>query len=121
MHFIVAPAETFAMVAERWLEFRKFHCPGLPNGKTRRHRYISERTVKSYAQYLRVLNRFFGHMPVAEIDSSHLRKFQMVRAPEAGPNKINQELGVRTATVRRGRDSPGTFARGAGTVSPRCC
>ncbi len=101
MQFTVAPTEPFAVTAERWLEFRKFHCSALPNGKNRRHRYISERTVKSYAQYLRVLNRFFGRIPVAEINSSHLREFQTVRAPEVGPNKINQELGVLIQVLKR--------------------
>lgn len=101
MQFAVTPRDSFAAAAERWLEFRRFDCSVLPSGAKRRHRYVSERTLKSYTQYIRVLNRFFGDMPIAEIDSNQLRKFQRARASEVGPNKINQELGLLIQVLKR--------------------
>jgi integrase len=101
MQLTLSPLDSFATAAERWLAFRKFDGSGLPQGTKRRHRYVSERTLRSYAQYVRALNRFFGDSPLAEIDLSQLRKFQNARAPEAGPNKINQELGLLIQILKR--------------------
>jgi integrase len=102
MQFTFSPLDSFSASAERWLESRIFD--GAPSSPSipRRHRYISQRTFRSYTQYVRALSRFFGRTPIADIDASRLRKYQTTRASEAGPNKINQEIGLLIQILKRG-------------------
>jgi integrase len=102
MQFAITPNEPFATAAEIWLQSRKFDGPAAPHGIRRRHRYVGERTLRSYAQYIRSLNQFFGCISIGEITAGHLRKYQVTRAPHAGPNKINQELGLLIQVLKRG-------------------
>jgi len=101
MQFAIAPTEPFAVAAQTWLQYRKFDSPDGPPGIRRRHRYLGERTLKSYTQYIRSLNHFFGSMPVNQINAGHMREYQILRAPCAGPNKINQELGLLSQVLKR--------------------
>src|SRR5579884_194002 len=99
---------TFAKAAELWLQSRNFAVPT--------HRYIAERTLRDENEFIKSLNYFFAALPLQEITPGHLRVYQEQRAtgqlsPDskrwaargkgAGPNKINQELGLLIRIMKR--------------------
>ena len=90
------PSMTFAKAAELWINSRTMSTAS-------RARYISPRTLQDLQQYLRVLNRKFGEVPLQEIHVGLLREYQQERAETCGPNKINQELGTLVRIMRRAR------------------
>lgn len=95
MRINLQPNEAVGMWADAWLQSRRFPSPAGPHHASRpRHRYIAERTLKSYTQYARALTGFFACTPMNEITLDHLREYQEARASCAGPNKINQEIGL---------------------------
>jgi len=87
----------FRQAAQQWLESKSFH----PINPSKHARYVSPRTFQDYEQYVQMLNRFFGELPVAAISSAHLRQYQQHRTATAGANKINQEMGVLVRILRR--------------------
>ena len=93
--------DNFALWSEAWLESRQFRPPTGPQAPRQRHRYIADRTLKSYAQYLRALTASLGQIPLNEISLEHLRQYQAKRSLYAGPNKINQEVGLLIQVLKR--------------------
>ena len=93
--------DSFAVWAEAWLESRQFRGPAGPQATKHRHRYIADRTLKSYVQYVRALTTLLGQIPVNDIGLEHLREYQAMRASYAGPNKINQEVGLLIQVLKR--------------------
>jgi len=83
--------DTFALWAEAWLESRQLRSLTGPQAPRHRYRYVADRTLKSYAQYVRALTGSLGQIPLNEISLEHLRQYQAKRSLYAGPNKINSQ------------------------------
>lgn len=82
------PSVSFKVAAQDWLRSMTF------TGNVRCG-YVAPRTLADYGQYIDTLNGiFFSELPVNEIHVGHLRTYQELRSATAGPNKINQELGI---------------------------
>lgn len=77
----------FKQAADAWLETR------LP--------FLSERTQKDYAYYIKVLNGFFSVLKLSEITSDDLRKYQRYRMPTAIGDTINKEVSILRQLLER--------------------
>jgi hypothetical protein len=87
----------FPEAARIWLDQRRF--PSIGN----RHRFISPRTLKDLEQYVKTLIRVgFLSLALGDIHLGHIRNYQEERAEEAGPNKINQEVGTLIRILKAG-------------------
>jgi hypothetical protein len=101
----LGPELIFSSAAQTWIESRTVKAPGS------RSRYVSERTIWDYEQYARALNRMFAVTPLGEFAKNGpgmVRTYHRLRSigfdpddPQgpkwekpAGPNKINQEIGL---------------------------
>jgi integrase len=84
----------FSEAAERWLSSKSMSFA--------RVRYVSPRTLSDLRQYVRALNRKFGHTKLKNIGIRLVREYQVERAETCGPNKINQELGTLVQIMKRG-------------------
>lgn len=98
----IAPELKFPAAAVLWIDSQKIISPG------GRSRYVSERTLWDYEQYVRALGRFFADVILEDVHIGHIREYHRLRSighdpddPEgphwdrpAGPNKINQEVGL---------------------------
>jgi len=104
----IGPELIFSSAAQSWIDSRKVKAPGS------RSRYVSERTIWDYEQYVRALNRFFQQTPLNQIHIGMVREYHRLRSighdpddPQgvkwerpAGPNKINQEIGLLCRVMR---------------------
>lgn len=86
MHEGISNDLTFDAAAQAWLVLMTF--------SGHRGSYVAKRTLWDFAQYIRALNKFFAKVVIATIHLGHIRNYQVQRSATAGPNKINQELGL---------------------------
>jgi integrase len=76
----ISPELPFATAAALWLDSRSFRVPGAISA-----RYIKPNTEKSYGNYIRTLNLFFGALRLEKIHIGHLRQYQEARVTGAEP------------------------------------
>jgi hypothetical protein len=110
---IIGPELIFSLAAQQWIDSRKVKAPGS------RSRYVSERTIWDYEQYVRALDRMFAGTPLGEFRKNGvgmLKEYHRLRSighdpddPEGvkwdrpcGPNKINQEIGLLLRVLKMG-------------------
>jgi integrase len=94
--FPLLPGMQFRVAASNFLE--GIDAP-VPHDKAR---YKAFRTVRDYKTKLKALTKFFGELELQEIHLGHFRAYQKERltnpsatwAHEAGPRKVNAELGL---------------------------
>jgi integrase len=73
-------------------------------------RYLSEESVRTYREYAKALDKFFGRMKLGDIHDGNIRTFQDDRASCNGPwqrkcgqNRIRKEVSLLIAMLRDGR------------------
>jgi hypothetical protein len=71
----ITPDMTFREASDAWLLWMQFQ----PGNENTRVRYKKPRTVASYAQYVKALNRFFGPIRLDQISSAQIREYQQKR------------------------------------------
>lgn len=104
----LSDATTFRIAAQAWIASRSF--AGV------RHRFIAPRTLADEKQWIDSLNKFFADLQLSEIHAGHIRTYQEQRAKGelsepnprwakrglgAGPQKINQEIGLLIRIMKR--------------------
>lgn len=99
MRIVISPDSTFSDAAERWIELRTF--------TGNRGHYVSPRTLKDDAQYVKSLGTFFERLTLKEIHVGNIMEYQRARATgelsgnEVGPNRINQEVQTLVRILKR--------------------
>lgn len=93
----IVPSTLFSEAAQAFIDARTLK---VPNGRVR---YISPRTLQDYAIFRNALNKFFGTLPLGQIDAGALTEYQRLRAiggdngirwaRPCSANKITKELG----------------------------
>jgi integrase len=62
---------------------------------------IGARTIRDYAGWIRILNKFFADLPLADIHIGHIQSYQQERSKKAGPICINHELNTLSQILAR--------------------
>lgn len=62
---------------------------------------VGPRTLTDYGNWIRILGRFFGELPLNRIHPGMLEAYQQERTAVAGPVCINHELGVLCQMLKR--------------------
>jgi integrase len=113
----ITPDLSFNDASALWIASRSLD----PSIKSVRGRFITQRTEKSYHQYIDSLNLFFGNLRLDQIHLGHLRQYQEARVTGAAPfirkrrpnknvvagpcpcapKKVNQELSILKTIMSR--------------------
>jgi integrase len=91
---------TLRIAAQFWLEAKE--------------QTVSDRTAWDYKHYIRALNRFFGDLPLRDINIGHIVEYRSRRQATAGPARINHEV----QTLAQILDNAGLWAAIARSYKP---